>query len=117
MGLACELKRPADTVLSEFFRANRGLGSHDRPFVAETVFSVLRNKRLLETIVPLPDPRRLVIASLVKLQGLSISALKPLINRSDEEWLIFDEPITADAEERSDPVPQGEESAEKKDES
>lgn len=86
--LACELKRPADTVLSEFFRANRGLGSHDRPFVAETVFSVLRNKRLLETIVPLPDPRRLVIASLLKLQGLSINALQPLINRSDEEWLV-----------------------------
>ena len=40
-----------------------------------------------------------------------------LWEESDEEWLIFDEPITADAEERSDPVPQGEESAEKKDES
>jgi 16S rRNA (cytosine967-C5)-methyltransferase len=75
-------------VLSEFFRANRSLGSHDRPFVAETVFSVLRNKRLLETIVPSPDPRRLVIASLVKLQGLSINALQALVNRSDEEWLI-----------------------------
>ena len=40
-----------------------------------------------------------------------------LWEESDEEWLIFDAPITADAEERSDPVPQGEESAEKKDES
>ena len=86
--LACELKRPADAVLSEFFRANRSLGSHDRPFVAETVFSVLRNKRLLEAIVPLPDPRRLVIASLVKLQGLSIKALRPLVNRQDEDWLV-----------------------------
>lgn len=86
--LACELKHPADRVLSEFFRANRGLGSHDRPFIAETVFSVLRNKRLLETIVPLPDARRLVIASLVKFQGMSIKALRPLVNRSDEDWLI-----------------------------
>jgi len=86
--LACELKRPADAVLSEFFRSNRNLGSHDRPFVAETVFSVLRNKRLLEAIVPLPDPRRLVIASLVKLQGLSIKALRPLVNRQDEDWLV-----------------------------
>jgi len=36
---------------------------------------------------------------------------------SDEEWLIFDEPVTAEAEERSDPVPEGEESTEKTDES
>jgi len=36
---------------------------------------------------------------------------------SDEEWLIFNEPVTADAEERSDPVPKGEESTEKTDES
>lgn len=40
-----------------------------------------------------------------------------LWDESDEDWLIFDEPITADMEERSDPVPQGEESTEKKDES
>ncbi len=40
-----------------------------------------------------------------------------LWEESDEDWLIFDEPITADAEERSDPVPQGEESTETNDES
>jgi len=40
-----------------------------------------------------------------------------LWEESDEDWLIFDEPITADAEERSDPVPEGEESTETKDES
>ncbi len=40
-----------------------------------------------------------------------------LWEQSDEDWLMFDEPITADAEERSDPVPQGEESTETKDES
>ena len=36
---------------------------------------------------------------------------------SDDEWLIFNEPVTAEAEERSDPVPEGEESTEKTDES
>jgi hypothetical protein len=40
-----------------------------------------------------------------------------LWEESDEDWLIFDEPITADAEQRSDPVPQGKESTETKDES
>ena len=44
-----------------------------------------------------------------------------LWEESDEDWLLFDEPITADADaddrKRSDPVPQGEESTETKDES
>ena len=40
-----------------------------------------------------------------------------LWEESDAEWLIFHEPVTADTEERSDPVPEGEESAEKTDES
>ena len=36
---------------------------------------------------------------------------------SDEEWLIFDEPVAADDDERNDPAPQGEASTEKDDES
>jgi len=36
---------------------------------------------------------------------------------SDKEWLILEEQVIADAEERSDPVPEGEESTEKPDES
>lgn len=36
---------------------------------------------------------------------------------SDEEWLLHEENLTADVEERSDPVPDGEESTEQKDES
>ena len=37
---------------------------------------------------------------------------------SDEDWQIFAEPVSADAEqERSEPVPEGEESTEKTDES
>jgi hypothetical protein len=36
---------------------------------------------------------------------------------SDEDWLLFDESVTAELEERTDPVPQeGEESTEKTDE-
>ena len=40
-----------------------------------------------------------------------------LWDESDEEWLIFDEPVTAETDERSDPAPEGEESTEKTDES
>ncbi|HTO92723.1 MAG TPA: RsmB/NOP family class I SAM-dependent RNA methyltransferase [Bacteroidota bacterium] len=40
-------RRPADTVIGEFFRERRYLGSTDRRFIAETVYGVLRNYRLL----------------------------------------------------------------------
>ena len=40
-----------------------------------------------------------------------------LWEESDEDWLIFEEPVTAETDERSDPAPEGEESTEKTDES
>ncbi len=36
---------------------------------------------------------------------------------TDEEWLLLDEDVVADNEERSDPAPEGEESTETEDES
>ncbi len=36
---------------------------------------------------------------------------------SDEDWLLFSEPLKAENEERSDPAPKGKESTEKDDES
>ena len=40
-----------------------------------------------------------------------------MICGSISEWLMFEGPVTAELEERNDPVPQGEESTETKDES
>ena len=37
--------------------------------------------------------------------------------QSDEEWLMLEAPIAAELDERSDPVPEGEESTETEDES
>jgi 16S rRNA (cytosine967-C5)-methyltransferase len=88
VGLACTLEHPADAVLREFFRDHHEIGSHDRAFVAETVYSVLRHKRLLESIVPDCTPHRLVIASLIKLQGLSIGSLDSLLKDQDREWVV-----------------------------
>ena len=47
---AISFAAPADAVLSRFFRDNPKLGSHDRAFVAEAVFGVLRHKRALDAI-------------------------------------------------------------------
>ena len=86
--LACQLTQPADAVLRQFFRARHDLGSHDRALIAEIVYSILRHKRLLETIVPDVTPRRLVIASLVKLQGMSIGSLDAVVSDEDRQWLV-----------------------------
>lgn len=88
VGLACTLEHPADAVLRSFFRDHHEIGSHDRAFVAETVYAVLRHKRLLESIVPGFTPRRLVIATLIKLQGQSIGALDPVLEKQDREWIV-----------------------------
>ncbi|MDZ7292893.1 MAG: RsmB/NOP family class I SAM-dependent RNA methyltransferase [candidate division KSB1 bacterium] len=43
--------RPADHLIDAFFRQRRYLGSHDRRELAETAYGVLRNLRLLQTLV------------------------------------------------------------------
>jgi len=85
VGLVLPLTHPADAVLRNFFSVNRDLGSHDRAFVAETVFTVLRHKRLLESLVTHPTPRKLVLGSLLKLQGYSLGQLEPLLDAEDRE--------------------------------
>lgn len=86
--LVLPLNHPADAVLRAFFGEQRQLGSHDRAYVAETVFAVLRHKRLLEALVGQPTPRRLALAALIKLQGHGIGQIDPLLRRDDREWAI-----------------------------
>jgi 16S rRNA (cytosine967-C5)-methyltransferase len=68
--------RPADQTLSLHFRRNRELGQQDRAFIAEAVFAVLRRKRSLEAAAGSPAPRALLVASLVRIFGLSGRALE-----------------------------------------
>ncbi|MGQ0579229.1 MAG: RsmB/NOP family class I SAM-dependent RNA methyltransferase [Betaproteobacteria bacterium] len=82
------LAHPADAVLRNFFSANRELGNHHRAFVAETVFTVLRHKRLLETMIAHATPRKLVLGSLLKLQGCSLGQLEPLLKNDDRDWAV-----------------------------
>ena len=58
--------RPADAVLSHYFRLHRQLGHADRGFVAETVFAFLRRRRSLEAVCSAqPDHRQRLLATLV----------------------------------------------------
>jgi 16S rRNA (cytosine967-C5)-methyltransferase len=43
--------RPADSLIEQFFRARRYLGSHDRRFIAETAYGTLRHLRRSEVLL------------------------------------------------------------------
>ena len=86
------LDRPADTVLSSFFRARPKLGQHDRAFVAETVYALLRRKRLVEVAVAEAglahaDARRLALAAAVRVRGLNVRELAGAVRPDEAEWL------------------------------
>ena len=86
--LALPMLHPADAVLRNFFSANRTLGQRDRAFIAETVFTVLRHKRLLEHLVAEATPRKLVCAALIKLQGYGLGQLNFILKSSDQDWTV-----------------------------
>jgi len=84
--------RPADDVLAAFFRAHRQIGQQDRAFVAETVYALLRRKRLVEHAVAetglgRADARHLVLAAAVRVRGLNLRELAPAVRSSEVEWL------------------------------
>ena len=83
-----KFEHPADAVLSKFFRDHQVLGQRDRGFIAETAFAVLRRKRLLEHLLgPEVTPRRLVLAALVRLFGISQRQLAGLISDKEAAWI------------------------------
>ena len=82
-----DFKYSADTVVSRYLRAHPILGQNDRAFIAETVFAVLRRLRLLETLTSGRDPRRLVLAALTRLRGLSLRELDTALKAGERDWL------------------------------
>ena len=42
---------PADRIVAEFFRKRKYLGSHDRRFISDTFFGVIRHRRFFETLL------------------------------------------------------------------
>lgn len=82
---------PADAKLSYFFRNNRDLGTKDRAFIAETAYAILRRLRYLsaasqENEGDEPDARKLVLAYLIKLQGMSVQKLSEELDEQQKEW-------------------------------
>lgn len=86
-----EFNSPADAKLSEFFRNNRDLGTKERAFVAESVYGVLRRLRFLSTVTAsddsdVDDARKLVLAWMLRIQGMSIQKMESMLNEQQLEW-------------------------------
>jgi 16S rRNA (cytosine967-C5)-methyltransferase len=77
---------PADVKLGWFFKQNRELGIKDRAFVAESVYGVLRRKSFLAYVADGEDPRKLLVAWLVRVQGMSLRELDEALNKQQKEW-------------------------------
>ncbi len=88
---ALELMLPfseaADGVLSRYFRAQIELGSQLRGFIAETAYGVLRRKRLLEALSQQTSARALILSYLVRIAGMSIRQLEPVLRSDEARWL------------------------------
>ncbi|WP_174874984.1 RsmB/NOP family class I SAM-dependent RNA methyltransferase [Vogesella oryzae] len=80
--------RPADAVLSAFFRENNKLGASDRHLIAETSFACLRHLELLRHLcAPRINTRRLALATLVRIGGSNLRELESVTKEGETEWL------------------------------
>jgi len=81
------LEEPADAALSGFFRSHAKIGQRDRATIADSVYAALRRRRLLESLVGTPSPRRLALATWALLLGASLRDLEPWLRGEEPQWL------------------------------
>ena len=80
------LTAPADVTLHQFFRTRRQLGQHDRAFIAEGVFAVLRRLRSLSAQAGTNAVRPLAIGVAIRELGLSLRELEPALSADEQVW-------------------------------
>ena len=85
LGLVLKFELPADAVLSNYFRAHGALGQHDRGFVAEAVFGVLRHKRVLDHVTEDGNARLLILGWLARYSGLSMRDMSKALKSAELE--------------------------------
>ncbi|SFN07860.1 RsmB/NOP family class I SAM-dependent RNA methyltransferase [Nitrosomonas communis] len=81
------LESPADILLRLFFRNHPMAGQNDRAAVAEIVYGILRHRFFLEYLAEKATPRALLLAYLVKFEGLNLRELITFISESEAKWL------------------------------
>ena len=79
--------QPADVVLSNYFRAQK-TGSRERAFIAEAAYAVLRRRRWLMRIAgEKANPGQLVLAALVRIQGMNQRQLDEALDKDEVAWV------------------------------
>jgi len=86
LALVLRFDRAADAVLHDFFGARRALGSHDRAFIADSVYGVLRRKRTVDRLAAGGNPRQLLLAYLLRPAGVSARELAGVLGADEQEW-------------------------------
>ncbi|TCP11005.1 16S rRNA (cytosine967-C5)-methyltransferase [Crenobacter luteus] len=81
--------RPADAVLSAYFRENAKLGAQDRHLIAETAFACLRRYAQMSALCgPHPTARKLALATLTRVRGMNLRELEEALSKGEREWVI-----------------------------
>jgi 16S rRNA (cytosine967-C5)-methyltransferase len=96
LGQVLTFEHPADVVLNRYFREQGALGQYDRAFIAESIFGVLRHKRVLDALGAEGAPRRLLLGGLVRFQGTPPADLASVLRRDESEWLARVESASVD---------------------
>ena len=84
--LTLKFDHPADAIVSRFFRDHRGLGPRERATLAETVYTVLREKLLFDKLALSgsgPRERRLAILGFHGPRDF----LKSALSEQERQWL------------------------------
>ena len=82
-----QLQHPADGVVSDFFRQHRALGSRERHTLAETTYTVLRQRLLYQHLAQSGKgemERRLAILAWQGNEGF----LRAALNETEQQWLV-----------------------------
>jgi 16S rRNA (cytosine967-C5)-methyltransferase len=78
---------PADATLRRFFLAHRALGRHDRGFIAESVFAVLRRLSYFAAVAGTHNVRGMFIAAAGTLDERERRSLEFAISAEESRWL------------------------------
>lgn len=87
LALVLPLTSPADISLKLFFRDRPKLGHRDRGFIAETIYTVLRHRRVIQHLSPKATPRMMALIAMTRFQRVNLGDLNLVLKRDEETTL------------------------------
>lgn len=87
LGLVLKFEQPADAILSQYFKQHHALGQSDRAFIAESVFGVLRHKRVLDRLIGVGTARTLLLGWLARYSASPLRDLATAVKPAEAEFM------------------------------